>query len=102
MKHNLEMVERPMAKLPYSKRVITLLKRDGHYCWLCGKKFLLGANPSHPAAPSIDHVIEKRNGGWDALENLKLAHRSCNSARQQRFPHTNKDDEYIAPRPYGT
>jgi 5-methylcytosine-specific restriction endonuclease McrA len=84
-----------VRKAAYSRRVKSLLKRDGHCCWLCGKRFLMGAHPNHPDAPSIDHVIEKRNGGWNSRDNLRLAHRRCNAARQHYFPHTNMDNAVV-------
>jgi len=77
------------TKSGYSRRIQRLLKRDGHNCWLCGKPFLMGANPNHSQAPSLDHVLERRNGGWDSYDNLRLAHRSCNSARESRWPNDN-------------
>jgi len=43
-------------------------------CWLCGK----------PNAAEIDHVIPVSQGGSDAMENLRLAHKECNVARNQR------------------
>lgn len=48
------------------------LNTYGVRCHLCGR---LGAN-------SADHVIPRARGGSDALENLRPAHRRCNSARQ--------------------
>lgn len=75
----------------YSRRIRTLLRRDGYHCWLCGQRFAIGANPNHPMAPSLDHVLERRNGGWDSHDNLRLAHRICNSQRRSRFPETNRD-----------
>ncbi len=37
---------------------------------------------------SLDHVIERRNGGHTTNNNLRLAHRGCNNKRDKRFPHT--------------
>ena len=75
----------------YNRKIQRLLKRDGHNCWLCGKPFVLGSSPKGRFAPTLDHVIERRNGGWNSSDNLRLAHRDCNSARAHRFPHTNND-----------
>ena len=49
-------------------------------CWICGQpvdKTLTG-----PEGPSVDHVIPRRDGGTNQLDNLRLAHLRCNSARQ--------------------
>ena len=52
-------------------------------CWLCG----------HPGADSVDHVVPlrvlKETGRMDLandVRNLKPAHKSCNSRRQDRDP----------------
>ena len=49
---------------------------------------------------SIDHIIPKTEGGNGNVENLRIAHRKCNSDRgkssQWRFckdcPHMNKEN----------
>lgn len=33
-------------------------------------------------APSVDHIIEARDGGTLSVGNIRLAHRFCNSARE--------------------
>lgn len=43
----------------------------GTLCHLCGR----------PGATSADHVVPRSKGGPDSLENLRPAHRSCNSQR---------------------
>jgi 5-methylcytosine-specific restriction endonuclease McrA len=40
-------------------------------CHLCGK----------PGADTADHLIPRKHGGTNSLDNLRPAHRSCNSAR---------------------
>lgn len=37
---------------------------------------------------SLDHVVERRNGGHTTNANLRLAHRGCNNKRDKKFPHT--------------
>lgn len=65
-----------------------LRKRDGEACWLCGERMLFqednlsGYIPAHdPRDATIDHVVERCNGGSNAYENLRLAHRECNNMR---------------------
>lgn len=62
-----------------------LIERDGLACWLCGYPMFLDVEPSHPLAVSLDRVIP---GGTYADDNLKLAHRRCNSQRREKWPHT--------------
>ena len=72
------------------KRVIEnrlrLRERDGDLCWICGLplrfKQFGKVKHNHPMQASIDHVIPKSASGTYRLENLKLAHRYCNSHRQ--------------------
>lgn len=54
-----------------------LRARDGPLCWLC-------ARPFAPAAtrlgrrPSLEHLVPRRHGGGDGLDNLVLCHVGCN------------------------
>lgn len=43
-------------------------------CWICGQ---LGAD-------TVDHVVPLSRGGTNSLDNLRPAHRKCNSARGVR------------------
>ena len=56
-----------------------LRERDGERCWVCGKQTYEGDNG--PEQATVDHVLERAFGGLDELDNLKLAHRSCNYLR---------------------
>lgn len=65
-----------------------LIIRDKNICWLCGKHcdvndsywegstFFAGNN-----YPSIDHVIPLAKGGTHTWDNVRLAHRICNSIK---------------------
>lgn len=59
-----------------NRRRLSLLKRDGNKCKICG--FELSDTDI-----SIDHIIAKCNGGSNRLENLQLVHRHCNSMKNQ-------------------
>jgi hypothetical protein len=63
-----------------------LADRDGPRCWLCGND----VDPCAPAgsreAGSVDHVVPRARGGGSEDENLRLAHRVCNSRRGSRLP----------------
>ena len=52
-------------------------------CYLCGKS----------GADTLDHIIARADGGTDELENLRPAHRSCNSSRGRRDPFAGHVDD---------
>ena len=62
-----------------------LFRRDGGVCYLCGKKCdwtdVVGGNASDNY-PSIDHVIPVAKGGTHTWDNIKLAHRLCNTLKR--------------------
>lgn len=58
-----------------------LYKRDGGVCWICGGQCKYGEDVNANDYPSIDHIIPIALGGMDRWENIKLAHRICNSLR---------------------
>jgi 5-methylcytosine-specific restriction endonuclease McrA len=68
---------RHLAGLPcwggqYAQQVrLLVLEIKGDTCWLCG----------HPGATTADHVQPRSRGGLDALDNLRPAHRFCNTGR---------------------
>jgi hypothetical protein len=51
-----------------------LLEASQGICELCGKALSI-------AEATLDHIIPKSLGGPDALENLQIAHFSCNTRR---------------------
>ena len=57
-----------------------ILARDNWICHICG----------HPGADTMDHLIPWSHGGTNTLDNLRAAHRSCNSRRGDR-PITHQD-----------
>lgn len=68
-----------------------IYERDGYTCWLCAEPIDMSDGPSENWAPSLDHVIPRSRGGSDDPENLRTAHRYCNSVRSdsdplERFP----------------
>jgi len=66
-----------------------LFKRDSGVCYLCGKQcdwndgvtkegtFVAGNN-----YPSIDHIVPVAKGGTHTWDNIKLAHRICNTLKR--------------------
>ena len=87
----------PDKRLNHSNVVdkdITLTKlfvRDNGTCWLCGKKcdwqdqtqnengIVCGNN-----YPSIDHVLPLSKGGLHSWDNVRLAHRHCNTLKRDK------------------
>lgn len=61
-----------------------IFERDNGICWICGGKCDINANYLDNNYPSIDHVIPISKGGKDCLDNVKLAHRVCNSIKNSR------------------
>jgi 5-methylcytosine-specific restriction endonuclease McrA len=55
-----------------------VLRRDGGICWICGQ----------PGALTADHIKPLSHGGSTIINNLKAAHRSCNSRRGNRAQRT--------------
>ena len=64
--------------------VQTLYERDGGVCWICGKLCDMTADYNDNMYPSIDHVLPISKGGKDSWDNVRLAHRLCNSVRGDR------------------
>lgn len=65
-----------------------LFVRDGGVCWICGgkcnpKDYVIrkGAKICGNNYPSVDHIVPICEGGEDSWENVKLAHRICNTRR---------------------
>lgn len=56
-----------------------VLARDGRSCGICGGEVLASEGLD------IDHVIPLARGGTDDLENLQVAHASCNRSKGARL-----------------
>lgn len=68
-------------------RTFAVYIRDNFNCWLCGFDTLSAADFENgsPWAPSLDHVVPHSHGGQDTHENLKTAHRWCNTIRRDNL-----------------
>jgi len=42
---------------------------------------------------TADHIVPRRDGGSDGIDNLQRAHRSCNSSRGARMPRSRRKKE---------
>jgi 5-methylcytosine-specific restriction endonuclease McrA len=54
-----------------------VLARDGKVCWLCGLSIATDL--------TFDHVIPLSRGGAHSSDNLRPAHRSCNSRKHDKI-----------------
>lgn len=70
-----------------------VLERDGYICQICGLPTDPTLRPADDRFPTLDHIIEVSDGGLDEPDNLRTAHRWCNSARNGVF-----GEEWVAAR----
>lgn len=77
-------VESPLGKIT----VLKLVQRDNNICYLCGKKcdafdiqYRNGKAFAGSKYPSIEHVVPLCRGGMHSWDNVKLAHRGCNTRK---------------------
>ena len=55
------------------------------YCWWCGKEVDQALPPTHPMSRTVDHLHALAKGGAPLRrDNLRLAHRKCNSIRANK------------------
>jgi 5-methylcytosine-specific restriction endonuclease McrA len=65
---------------------IEVYNRDGWVCGIC-KGFIDSALKSpHPDSASIDHIVPLSRGGTHTMDNVRAAHRGCNSRKKDRIP----------------
>lgn len=66
----------------YAAKRLLVLERDGLVCQLCFESVDVDTHWLSDWAVTLDHVVPRSLGGGHELENLRLAHRWCNSARR--------------------
>ncbi|MGZ0711303.1 HNH endonuclease (plasmid) [Coraliomargarita sp. W4R53] len=59
-----------------------IVKRDQEMCQICHVPVDRSATPSDPFAGTLDHIVRVSDEGNDDIDNLRLAHRWCNLARE--------------------
>jgi 5-methylcytosine-specific restriction endonuclease McrA len=59
----------------YEWTIDTLIRAHGCICALCGEPI------ASRQEATLDHVIAASRGGSDTIENLQLAHESCNKRK---------------------
>jgi len=68
-----------------AKRARSALSRSKPACYLCGAAIDYTLPYSDPKSFVVDHVIPLHKGGTDTLDNMKAAHRDCNSTKRARL-----------------
>lgn len=78
----------------------SLIKRDNNICYICGSPcdsndfdIINGYTVCGNMYPSIDHVIPASKGGTHTWDNVKLAHRICNSHKCDSLYKENKEGQ---------
>lgn len=62
-------------------------------CGICGKPVDFSYKYPHPLSPCIDHIIPIAKGGHPSdIDNLQLAHWTCNRQKSDKIFNTNKND----------
>lgn len=57
-------------------------ERDGWVCQICLRPTNRTADPLHPDAPTVDHIVPLSKGGQHTMSNVQLACYSCNSRKR--------------------
>ncbi len=66
-------------------RMRATIARAQPACHICGQPIDYDLPHLDPGAYVIDHVIPLTKGGTDTLDNVRAAHRSCNSTKRARL-----------------
>lgn len=64
---------------------LVVFEREGWICHLCGEAIDPALTGNHDYAASLDHVVPIRLGGHHSYDNVKAAHRICNSREGGRL-----------------
>ena len=72
-------------------KLIKVIQRDDNTCYICGGKcdafdcwYKNGKVVVGDAYPSIDHVVPLVKGGTHTWDNVRLAHKKCNTLKAGR------------------
>lgn len=70
---------------------MALFARDDWTCQICLERVDYGAPVQSDWYPTIDHIVPRSRGGGHEFENLRTAHRWCNSVRGDLTYYTDED-----------
>lgn len=63
-------------------------------CGICGRPVDFSLKTPHPMSPELDHLVPVSRGGHPSdIENLQLAHRTCNRQKSNKLMKTGFDTE---------
>jgi hypothetical protein len=75
----------PRSSPKLSHNRIAVLERDAWTCQICQLPIARDAHVHDDLSPAVDHIIPRRDGGGDELENLRAAHRWRNIRREHPY-----------------
>jgi 5-methylcytosine-specific restriction endonuclease McrA len=86
MRYRLKTVKR-QSQTTHANRIAheQLAERDGLNCYLCNEVIDMALPRTSKMGATIDHVVPLSRGGLDELDNLKLAHWTCNLAKSNKL-----------------
>jgi 5-methylcytosine-specific restriction endonuclease McrA len=86
MRYRLKTVKR-QSQTTQANRIAheQLAERDGLSCYLCNEVIDMTLPKTSKYGATIDHVVPLSRGGLDELDNLKLAHWTCNLAKSNKL-----------------
>lgn len=86
MRYRLKTVKRQSQTTPANRIAHEqLAERDGLNCYLCNEVIDMALPRTSKMGATIDHVVPLSRGGLDELDNLKLAHWTCNLAKSNKL-----------------
>lgn len=78
--------ERYGSKAPIFETNKRIILATQSVCAICGLPVDKSLKSPHPLSPSVDHIIPISKGGDPAaLDNLQLAHRTCNRMKSDKL-----------------
>jgi 5-methylcytosine-specific restriction endonuclease McrA len=80
----------PRFRITPAKRS-AIYERDNGKCMICLEPTDANAHPQSDWYPTLDHVTPQSQGGTDDPDNLRTAHRWCNSVRGDLRWYTDAD-----------
>jgi hypothetical protein len=83
-RYRIKTVKRQGAQFGMRISVDQIAERDNFICHLCGQVVDMSLKRTFGFGATVDHVLPISKGGLDVMENVKLAHWSCNRKKGNR------------------
>lgn len=92
-KHSRQRIDnaRKNGQVDYTITLDKLIKRDNNICYICNKEcnlndytYINNTKVTGNYYPSIDHVIPLAKSGTHSWDNVRLAHRICNTLKSDK------------------